>query len=232
MKIVKQAMVLGVVVLVSGIMALVIFYGNIAVAVLAAFSDTQISYKQVTPCSINELMLKDLSIIRRKDGKGLSSASGSIKFLIITDRSSALAVDFALNDVRFIRKGDEKEASLNSIDGLISAPFSGMCKYNTISGKISNMKNGFRIRDLMAASDTMKFSFDGTLTDDNSIDASIVIYFADKITGKMPAELSNMILRGDLQGWRSLSLKIKGDLSKPSINVTGKTFRLNIGLKS
>jgi hypothetical protein len=47
----------------------------------------------------------------------------------------------------------------------------------------------------------------------------------------MPPELTSMALKGETDGWQSLTVKLEGDLSKPSIQVTGKIFRLNIGVK-
>ena len=231
MKPVKNILISGAAALLSVITALVIFYGHITAAAFSTLSDTDISYKQVRACSINELIFKGLSVIQRKDGMGVSAVNGSVKFALIAERRLELAADFALNDVRFIRAGSPKESSMNSIDGLIAAPFSSFCKYATVSGNISAIKNGMRIRNFLASSDTIRFSLDGTLTEDNVIDASITIYFADSLIGNISPELSSMILKGDSQGWRSLSFRVQGDLAKPSINVTGKLFRLNIGLK-
>ncbi len=228
---IRRVLVSCVAIILFTLIVLVAFYGRIAASIFSYVSDTDISYKRVSACSINELLFKDLSIVQKKDGMGISSLNGSVKF-VPAGQPWNLAADFALSDVHFVKKGPQKASSFNSIDGLISAPFNALCKYDTLSGNISYIKDGVLIRKLMASSDTIKFSFDGTITDDNAIDASITIFFADSLTGKMPPELSGMVQKADDKGWSSISFKVQGDLSKPSINVTGKMFRLNIGVKS
>ncbi len=71
----------------------------------------------------------------------------------------------------------------------------------------------------------------GTLKNCTTIKSEVTIYFADKLTGKIPPELTNLVLKGEDGGWKSLSVQLDGDYSKPSIQVSGRLFRLNIGVK-
>lgn len=208
-----------------------IFYARIATFMFARSNNIDISYRQAIAGSLTEFIFKDLKASWQHQSIGLSSSNASIK--LVPDRSSPLRplTDFVLNDVRFTRKGSGKEASYNNIDDLVAAPFSSLLKYRTVSGKIGMIKNGISLKDFLASGDEIRFLFNGTLTDSGVIDADITIYFARSLTEKIPPELSNMALKDEPDEWKSLTLKLQGDLSKPSIQVTGRLFRLNIGVK-
>jgi len=210
---------------------IIMLYGHAAVLICSGLNDVDVSYKKMITASPTEFVFRDLKVVGRHRGIGLSSSGASVK--LIFDKPSPLnaTADFSLNDVQFIRKGGEQVVSYNDIDGLLALPFSSLWNYKTISGKINSIKDGIKIRDFLASGDTVKFSIDGTMTGGNVIDADITIYFSGDLAGKIPPELANMALRGGEGGWKSLTLKVKGDLAKPSIQITGKLFRLNIGVK-
>jgi hypothetical protein len=77
----------------------------------------------------------------------------------------------------------------------------------------------------------MKLAFNGSMRKDNTIKSDIVIYFADELTGKIPSELTNLVLTQEESGWKSLSVKLEGNYTMPTIQVSSKLFRLNIGVK-
>jgi len=231
MKNAKKTMLAAVLFLSLSAACVAVFYAQIATFIFARSNKIDISYKQVVAGSPTEFIFKDLKAAWHHQGIELSASGASVKLIFDKPFPPKAAADFVLSDVRFIKKGSGKEVSYNNIDDLIAAPFSGLLKYKTVSGKIGMIKNGIILKDFMASGDEIRFSFDGTLTDGNIIDADITIYFAKGLSGKIPPELTSMALKGEADGWKSLALKLKGDLSKPSIQVTGKLFRLNIGVK-
>ncbi len=228
---VKSVIIFASVSLLVSIACIIIFYGHIAVFVFARSNDIDISYKQLITGGFNEFVFKDLKAIERKRGIGILSSGASVKLVFNKLPFVKTAADFSLNDVQFIRKGSEKEASYNNIDELIAIPFNSLSRYKTISGKVRAIRDGVSVKNFLATGDTIKFSFDGTLTYGNVIDADISIYFDRELTGRIPPELTSMVLRDESDGWKSLTIKLEGDLAKPSIRVTGKLFRLNIGVK-
>jgi len=209
------------------IACLAIFYGHIAVFVFAKSNNIDISYGRLTVISLTEFALKELNVVERKRGVGLSSSRGLIELTFDKPPSAG----FVLDDVHFIGKTGGEESSYGNIDGLIAVPFSSLWKYKTISGKIISTKNGTELKDFMAVSDEIRFSINGSLTDGDIINADIVIYFGKDLTGKIPPELASMVLKDGENEWKDLAIKLDGNLAKPSIQVTGKLFRLNIGVK-
>jgi hypothetical protein len=87
------------------------------------------------------------------------------------------------------------------------------------------------IKDFLAKSDLMKLSFNGDIRRDNTIKSDIVIYFSDELTRKIPPELTKLVLTQEDPGWKSLSVKLEGNYTMPTIQVSSKLFRLNIGVK-
>ena len=84
----------------------------------------------------------------------------------------------------------------------------------------------------MAIGDEIKLSIKGTVSDENIINTDITIYFSDKVTGRVPEELSRVLMRDEDGGWKSLAVNLKGNYNTPSIEVAGKLFRLKIGVAS
>lgn len=212
--------------------ALIIFYKPIAVAIFAKVSGIDISYKKMEAGSVNEFIFKGLRGTERKSGLGLSSSDARIRFIFKGPDPRNAAADFVLKDVSFIKKGIEKEVSYGNIDGLVAVPFNSLWNYREISGRIGLIKNGIRIENFLAAGDLIRFSLNGELSRDQNVNADIGIYFAESLTGKIPPELTSMVLKDGEAGWKSFTVKLEGDLAKPSIRVTGRLFRLNIGVKS
>jgi hypothetical protein len=231
MKSFKGVMILTAALLLLLVVSFIVFYGHLTVLVFARSTGIDISYKQLITAGLTEFVFKDLSAVERQRGIGLSSSGASIKIVFDGLYIPNAAADFSLNDVQFIKRRSEEKASYNSIDGLIALPFDSQWKYKTISGKVSAIKDGIRVRDFVASGDSIRFSFDGTLTGNNIIKGDITMYFEREITGKMPPELAGMALKDAGDGWKSLTLKVEGDLAKPAIQVTGRLFRLNIGVK-
>lgn len=208
-----------------------LFYGNVAVYLFAKSNGLNISYARLKAVGAHEFVFKDFKALENKRGMGLTAQDAKITLISNSGAPLKPTADIELCSVNFITGRAQKEASYGNIDGLISLPFSGLLRYKTVSGKITSIQNGISVNDFRASGDDIRFSFSGTLTDESNINADISIDFAKNMLGKIPPELTNMVLKGGEGQWKTLSVKLDGDLSKPSIRVTGKMFRLNIGVK-
>ena len=209
----------------------VAFYGQIAVMLFAKSNNLDISYKRLQASNFTNFVFTDLKTTQHNKGTGLFSSSAKVRLILNGPDPRKATTDFLLYNVHFITSGIIKEASYNNIDGLVAMPFSELWNYKEISGKIIPAADGIFINNFMATGDSIRLSFNGLLTNDNCIKADIGIYFESKLIGKIPPDLTNMALKDSGDGWKSLTVKLEGDLSKPSIQVTGKLFRLNIGIK-
>ncbi len=208
------------------------FYAQVVVFIFAKSNNLDISYGRLQTIGFADFVFTDLKATQRGNGTGLFSSSAKVRITLNGPDPRKARTDFLLKDVHFITGGAAKETSYNNIDGLIAMPFNALFNYEEISGKISPTPDGLYVNDLKAAGDSIKLSFDGLLTRDNRIKADIGISFEGKLADKIPPELTSMVLRDSDDGWKSLTVKLEGDLAKPSIQVTGRLFRLNIGIKS
>ena len=59
-------------------------------------------------------------------------------------------------------------------------------------------------------------------------DIGVTIQFSPDLLKKIPRELSETVLKGSADGWKSLSVDLKGSFKSPSIEVTGRLFKLSI----
>lgn len=208
-----------------------LYYGPIMVQVFASANGLDISYAKIETQGLTVFSITGLKSIEKKSGIGIVAGDAQIVLGFKDNDPRAVTADFVLKNVRFVKKGTEKAISYNNIDGLVALPFNELWIYKEISGHVSPTQDGIFIRDFMATGDEVKFSFNGSITRAKVIDADIGIYFQSKVIGNIPPDLTNMVLADSGQGWKSLLVKLAGDLSKPSIRVTGKLFRLNIGVK-
>lgn len=137
-------------------------------------------------------------------------------------------IDADLRDVRIFRKGKIPEAYEN-LEALVSAPFDGSLKYRDIKGTIRPRKGHILIDDLIADGNDIKVSLKGTFFyAEDKADLNIVIQFSKNLLKKVPKELSDTVLRESPDGWQSLSVNLKGSFNSPSLEVTGRLFRLTI----
>ncbi|MBN2453084.1 MAG: hypothetical protein JXB40_02325 [Candidatus Omnitrophica bacterium] len=219
-------------ILAAGISIVIIFRAQIAIAAFAAANNITISYNNIKPKGPADFTITGLNVIEKEKGVGFSSADSQVRLAFNGASPGKPVLAFILRDVHFLNRKEMKAPSYSSIDALIALPFNGTWNYRTISGKISPASNGIYIRDFKAEADEIKFSLKGLLTRHGTVDAEIGLYFQDKLTDKIPPELTNVVLRDSGGGWKGLEVKIVGDLVKPSILVTGRLFRLNIGVKA
>ncbi len=222
---------LGITLLVAASVAVFFFYGHAAVYVFAKANNMEIAYKQLRVLRMNEFLFDGLTVRQKKSGMGLFATSARVGFSWKGADVRRIATAFDLKMVNFLTGASAKPLSYSNIDGLVAAPFNSAWTYESISGKIYQEPDGVRIEDLMARSNELKMRLAGTLKDASRISSDITIYFADSLTGTIPPEYLGMVLKNEEPGWKSLSVRLEGDFAKPSIQVSGKLFRLNIGAK-
>jgi len=140
-------------------------------------------------------------------------------------------IDFDLKDVTVSKKtaSAQKVYTYASISDLVAAPFNGDWTYERVSGTVKPSRKKLGITELNAEAKEFKVSAKGSADyETKSADMEIVLSFSGSLINKIPKELSGTVLKDEPGGWKSLSVKIKGNLSSPSISITGKMFRLNI----
>lgn len=206
------------------LIALYLSFDRVAIYVFSKTHNLDITYKGLRRISTGELLFHDLGIIDKKIGIGIFSKSGKV--------APGAQISFDMRDVHFIKNGKEPAAAYDSLTDLVAIPFNSRWTYKEISGKITRSKNGIDIQELTAIGDEIKLSIKGTVSGDNIIDTAITIYFSDKLLREVPEELSNVLMRDEDGGWKSLAVNLKGNYSAPSIEVSGKLFRLKIGVAS
>lgn len=212
------------------IFALVAFYDRMIIYLFAANNNLNISYKNLTRVSLNEIAFNDLSVVEKKTGIGFFAKYSRVKSLGKgIQPPQYAAIDLDLKDVNFIKKETEKNMSYDSLSGLVSIPFDSHWKYREIRGQIWALKNEVKVKDLMTTSDEIKLLLGGRLNyDTNKLESDIKIYFSEQLTKKIPEELLKVLLVDEKDGWKSLSVRLAGDYKTPSIQVSGKLFRLKI----
>ena len=154
----------------------------------------------------------------------------SVKFTphIYPKNAGGFKVDISLKDVR-ISKKNAVTGVYDDIGALVSAPFDGSLKYREIKGVIRPRLGYILIDNLIANGDDVKVSLKGTFFyAQDKADLGIVMQFSRALLNKIPQELSTMILKECPDGWKSLSINLKGSFKSPAIEVTGNLFRLSI----
>lgn len=209
------------------------FYFDYAIVYLFAKTNKlEMSYRSYEKISFGELVFKDFSMLSRGAGFGINAESADIKLKINGLSFNPDMVDITLKGIRLIREGLKNKEEYDTLTGLVDMPFSDSRSYTEIQAKMIPRETELTIKDLSATSDNIKLSCSGTFTNANTINADITIYFSDKLTSKIPPELSKVILANCTDGWLSLSVHLEGDLKAPSIQVSNKLFRLNIKMVS
>ncbi|MCM8790289.1 MAG: hypothetical protein NC938_01115 [Candidatus Omnitrophica bacterium] len=222
---------LGIAIVSFSLLMIYIFYGQIAVFVFGAMSDTEIEYREIKTGGMASFVFKGFAINEKKTGIGIFAEDADIRLSLSGADIRRAIIDFNFKKVHFLKKAVEKPISYDNLDGLLAIPFSSDWTYPELRGRLQLKKGGIRLENLMAKSDDLMMSFTGDLNDDRTIKSDIVIYFADKLIAKIPPELTNVILKDEGGKWKSLSVKLEGNYATPSIQVSGRLFRLNIGLK-
>ena len=208
--------------------AIYLFSGHIAVYALSGMYGLDISYKNLKSAAFKKLDFNELTASDAKRGLGLYTKDARVNMRLLSVIPFKTSFDFYLKDVRFTTNRKESAPAYDDLVGLISAPFKGQWVYREIHGQIEPIKGGVRLSKFMAVSDDIRISIDGDIYDTNIIRADLTIYFSKEITGKIPDELSGVVLSDEPDGWKSLSAQLSGNYGSPAIQLSSKLFRLNI----
>ena len=231
MKMIRNTLLAAAAALVVLAAMLIVFLPHISLRAFASAYNLDLQYKDLKRASLSRMVFDDLTVIDRVKGIGVSSRNATIDLMWSLPNLSDSTVGFCLYDVRFVKSAGEAAASYDTLDSLVALPFSSNWIYKEISGKVRSSKGDVKLKDFLAKSDLLKLSLSGEIHRDNTIKSDIVIYFSDELTGKIPPELTRLVLTQEEPGWKSLSVKLEGNYAMPTINVSSKLFRLNIGVK-
>ncbi len=218
----------------------IIFLSLAVLALAAAFSyagifvyffskdyKLEITYKSAVPNFRGEIFFKDLSLVSKDAHVGFiaQKAEAYPRYSL-----KGVTLNFRLNNVRFTNKGaTEEPVKYDTLTALLASPFNSRWNYSTVSGEITPTAKEMRIKDVEVVGEDIKVLLKGNIMYfTGMIDADIIIYFSDKMTSEIPPEMLGIILTNEKPGWKTLSVRLTGDLSKPAIQVTSKLFRLNI----
>jgi len=209
--------------------ALYLFSGRAAVYIFAKASGLDIGYDRLKAASFENIAFDGLKVVEKKRGIGLAAKHAVIKPSWKTHPFEDLTIDFVLTGVRFVKQAPGEPEAFDTVSGLVAAPFNSRWTYREIKGRIQPSGEKIIIKDLAAASDDIRLSVNGSLDHKkNALESDLVIYFSQGLTKNIPEELTRALLADEKDGWKSLSVRLAGDYGRPSIQVSGKLFRLNI----
>lgn len=225
-KIIKPLIIMAAMVLVAAALFLV-FFDRIAVAVLANSFDIDVSYGRIWNIHYTEFLFDDLKAVYRKKGVGISARSSDIKPFFTKNFPRSMAFDILLKDINFIKK-DAKADKYDTLDGLLALPFGSQLIYPSVKGRIECFTDRISVEDFTAAGSDIKLTFKGDIYYDKKVNGEVRVHFSGDILKKIPDELTGVLLTDEGAGWKGLSVKLNGDYASPSVQFTGKMFRLSI----
>lgn len=204
---------------------------RLAVRLVAAHSGLDIKYERILRAAPDSVEFAGLRVMDPQKGLGLSSEEAAIKISWSLPDPRNSSVRFDLQRVRFIKQAPDGGPQYDTLNGLVALPFSNDQLYDEISGRVKSAGGFISIADFMAKSSQLRLSFNGEVGPGNRIKSDILIFFADDLTSKIPPELTKLVLKDEEPGWKSLSVRVDGDYTMPSIQISSKLFRLNIRIK-
>ncbi len=228
MAIAKSKVSLFLVILMTVVLALYLASDRIVIYLFSKACDLDISYKDIKRRSATELEFKELTVLDKRIGLGIFSHRATLRPVWKLATFKSLQVTFDLNGVSFVKQEPASPESYNSLPALVAMPFHSRWTYREVNGSIVTSPDGIDIRDFMGTGDLIKLSLKGKIYYDNRINTDVTIYFSNELTKKIPEDLSKLILQEAENGWKSLPVTLAGNYKTPSIQVSGKLFRLNI----
>jgi hypothetical protein len=217
-----------VIILLALVALLLANFERLAVYAVARIYQLDVSYKSMKHPSLNEIDFRDARIAYSKLGFGLLCDRAVIRTAFAKKNLGEPTISLDLSGVRFMKQGTAQPPAYDSLAALVATPFSEAWSYKKISGVVRLFDKGFEIEDFVAVSQDVKLAVKGSVSHSDIIDLDIVVYFSDKLTKKVPEELSNAALREEADGWKSLAVRLKGNYRTPSMQLSGRLFRLNI----
>lgn len=206
----------------------VMFFLSYAAIFAHVFGETyrlDVSYKSALPDLKGNLHYKDLSLMSKDTGVGIMAHSADV---FPHYSSGGVTLVFRFKDVGLLKKGKEDPVNYDSLPGLVASPLNSKWKYVEVNGEATLTDKMAKVKDLKVAGDEIKLTLKGDFQYDGVVDTDMKIWFSDKLTKQIPPEMIGLILANDNSGWKTLSVRLTGDLNKPAIQVSSKLFRLNI----
>lgn len=196
---------------------------RIAVYALSRVFNLEIKYSGLKRSGITQFTFRRLTCVDKARGFGVSADEALIK-----PDFRSMAVDFDLQGVRFVKKTSDRMAPIDSLSKIVEEPFTGNWNYMKMSGSVKPIRGGVEMTRFEAAGDNMKLKMDGSVLESGPIEAVINISFSAESAKKIPAELASVLLSDEDGGWKTVSVNLSGNYRSPSIQVTGKMFRLSV----
>ena len=221
---------LGILTISAIIMITYLNFDRIALFAVSKLYSIEISYKGMTRDPKFGFVFEDIRALNKKIGIGFFSQRATVKPIWGANMLKSVKLDFNFKDVHFLKnRTDVNKTSYDTLSQLVSVPFEGRWMYKEVSGFVEIFSNGITIKRFSADGKEMRLIVAGDLYYNNMIDLDVTIYFSKEVLKEIPPELHSVIMRDEPNEWKSFSVKIKGDLNSPSVQVTGKAFRLNFG---
>jgi len=222
---------LGILIVSAGLFTAYLNLDRIALFAISKLYSQDISYKHLAKDPIGaRLIFEDLRIMNSKLGVGFFSQRATIKPAWGAVWLKSALLDFKFKDVHFLKNRiNENKTTYDTLSQLIAMPFEGRWMYKEVSGFVEIFSNGITIKRFSADGKEMRLILTGDLYYNNIADVDVTIYFSKEVLKEIPSELHSVIMQDEPNEWKSFSVKIKGDLKSPSVQITGKIFRLNFG---
>ncbi len=207
--------------------AFFLFFDKIAIAVLSRSFDVEISYDRVWNIHFTEFLFDNLRVFYKKKENGIAAKSASIKPVFTKNFFRSIAFEFLLKDINFIKK-ETKAEKYDTLDGLLALPFMSQWLYPEVKGRIECFVDRVAVEDFSATGGDIRLNFKGDVFYDKKVKGEVKVHFSKNVLKKVPDELTGILLSDEGEGWRGISVKLDGDYAAPSVQFTGKMFRLSI----
>jgi len=205
-------------------------FDKIALFVLSKFYSTDVSYRSMTKDPREGYMFEDLRVMNKKIGIGFFSARASFKPVKKINFWKSMDFDFKFKDVHFVKQRVEApKQSYGKPEELVAMPFEGRWRYKDITGSVEIFSNGLTLKKFTANGSQIRLFISGDIFYNSVIDTDITILFSKEVLKDIPPELHSVIMNEEPQEWKSFSVKLKGNLRSPAVQISGKLFRLNVG---
>ncbi len=230
----RVSFIIATILIVSAVLAAgAVYFDKMAVMILSRSFDVDISYDRLWRVHFSEFLFDELKIHPRRERFGILAASADITPSFTKNFPRSIACEFLFKDIGITGIEDKLE-KYDTLDGLMRLPFSGQWFYPDVKAKVEFFIDRAVVESFTAATDDIRVSFAGEAYYNKKVRGEIKISFAGDILKQIPDELSNIVMSDEGDGWRGISVKLDGDYSAPSVQLSSKLFKLtirNIGSK-